>query len=132
MLESRPAARILVVEDEASLARGIAFNLKAEGYVADCISDGREACEMLTLPGPRSRAGHDLVLLDVMLPRMDGFALTSRIRSDGRYTELPVVLVTGLESQGDRERGVEVGASAYVVKGSFDQSNLLETIRRLI
>jgi two-component system chemotaxis sensor kinase CheA len=63
---------------------------------------------------------------------MDGFELTARIRADRKLADLPIVLVTALESREDRERGIEVGANAYIVKSSFDQSNLLEIIRRLV
>ena len=67
------------------------------------------------------------------MPRLDGFELTTKIRSDATgLAETPVVLVTGLESREDRERGIDVGANAYIVKSSFDQSNLLEIIGRLI
>jgi two-component system chemotaxis sensor kinase CheA len=72
------------------------------------------------------------VVSDVDMPRMNGFDLTARIRRDRELAELPVVLVTALESREDRERGVEAGANAYIVKSSFDQSNLLETIERII
>ncbi len=63
---------------------------------------------------------------------MNGFDLTSKIRSDKKLAELPVVLVTALEAREDRERGIDVGANAYIVKSSFNQSNLLEVVRRLI
>jgi two-component system chemotaxis sensor kinase CheA len=63
---------------------------------------------------------------------MDGFALTQTIKNDARYSHLPVVLVTALESQEDKVRGLEAGADAYIMKGSFDQRELLETIERLI
>ena len=63
---------------------------------------------------------------------MNGFNLTEKIRGDKKLAELPVVLVTALGSREDRERGIDVGANAYIVKSSFDQSNLLETLRRLI
>ena len=66
------------------------------------------------------------------MPRMNGFELTARIRADRKLGELPVVLVTALGSQQDREYGIEVGANAYIVKSDFDQSNLLEIIRRLL
>jgi two-component system chemotaxis sensor kinase CheA len=66
------------------------------------------------------------------MPRMDGFELTARIRQEPRLKELPVVLVTALESAEDRSRGIDVGADAYIVKSSFDQSNLLEVIGRLV
>ncbi len=74
----------------------------------------------------------DLVVSDIEMPRMDGFDLVSKIRSDKKNTGLPIVLVTALESREDRERGIDVGASAYIVKRSFDQSNLLEVIKKLI
>ncbi len=63
---------------------------------------------------------------------MNGFELAAKVRADTKLSELPVVLVTALESREDRERGMDVGANAYVIKGSFDQSNLLEVIQRLI
>ncbi|MGH9856567.1 MAG: response regulator, partial [Acidobacteriota bacterium] len=61
-----------------------------------------------------------------------GFDLTAKIRADKILSNLPVVLVTALDSREDRERGIDVGANAYIVKSSFDQSNLLEAIRRLV
>jgi two-component system chemotaxis sensor kinase CheA len=77
--------------------------------------------------------GHyDLVVSDVDMPRMNGFELTAKIRADKKLSALPLVLLTSLASQEDRERGIDVGANAYIVKSSFDQSNLLEVIRRLI
>ena len=82
--------------------------------------------------GKLQGGGFDLVVSDVDMPRMNGFDLTERIRRDRELGETPVVLVTALESREDRERGIEVGANAYIVKSSFDQSNLLETVKRLI
>jgi two-component system, chemotaxis family, sensor kinase CheA len=66
------------------------------------------------------------------MPRMDGFELVGRIRADQRHRQLPVVLVTSRDSPQDRERSIQAGADAYVVKGGFDQDRLLETIRRLV
>jgi two-component system chemotaxis sensor kinase CheA len=66
------------------------------------------------------------------MPRMDGFELTSKIRGDSRLARMPVMLVTGLESQEDKERGVHVGANAYIAKSSFTQGTLLETARSLL
>ncbi|MCI0537432.1 MAG: response regulator, partial [Verrucomicrobiales bacterium] len=73
-----------------------------------------------------------LVVSDVEMPRMNGFDLTARIRADKKLAELPVVLVTALETREDRERGIDVGANAYLIKSSFDQSNLLEAVHRLV
>ena len=69
---------------------------------------------------------------DVEMPRLNGFDLTARIRADKKLAELPVVLVTALETREDRERGIDVGADAYIVKSRFDQSDLLEAVRRLV
>jgi two-component system chemotaxis sensor kinase CheA len=119
------AATILVVEDSITsrmLLKGI---LESAGYQVKTAVDGLEAFTIL-----RTQK-FDLVVSDVEMPRLNGFDLTARIRADKKLAELPVVLVTALESREDRERGVDVGANAYLVKSSFDQSNLLEAVRRL-
>jgi len=74
----------------------------------------------------------DLVVSDVEMPAMNGFELTAKIRNDPALSDIPVVLVTALESARDRQNGMEAGANAYITKGSFEQSKLLETIQRLI
>lgn len=117
---------ILVVEDSIT-ARTLFVNiLESAGYNVTAAMDGVDAFTKL------SESGFDLVVSDIQMPRMDGFELTEKIRADKRYGELPVVIVTGLETPEDKKRGIEVGANAYIVKSSFDQSNLLEVIRRLI
>jgi len=89
-------------------------------------ADGQEAWETL------SRGEISLVVSDVEMPGMNGFELTSKIRSEERLSDLPVILVTSLESAEDRERGVVAGADAYIVKSDFDQGALLDVIRRLL
>ena len=125
----RPPERtptVLVVDDSIT-TRAMEKNLlEAAGFEVRVAVDGADAWAQL-----RS-APVDLVVSDVDMPRMDGFELTTRIRGDRRLADLPVVLVTALESREDKERGIEVGANAYVVKSSFDQSNLLDIIRRLV
>jgi two-component system chemotaxis sensor kinase CheA len=126
-LDEEPQKRsILVAEDSITSRMLLKEILESAGYTVATAIDGEDAFSTL------QRTPFDLIVSDVEMPRMNGFALTSKIRGDERYAQLPVVLVTGLESQADRERGIDAGANAYVVKGSFDQSNLLETIRRLI
>ncbi|HZL46310.1 MAG TPA: response regulator [Opitutaceae bacterium] len=117
---------ILVAEDSITsrmLLKGI---LESAGYNVKIAVDGMEAFTLL-------RAERfDLVVSDVEMPRLNGFDLTARIRADKKLAELPVVLVTALETREDREHGIDAGANAYLVKSSFDQSNLLEAVRRLI
>lgn len=74
----------------------------------------------------------DLIVSDVVMPRLNGFGLAQRVREDPRTAGVPVILVTSLDSAEDKARGIEVGADAYITKSSFDQNNLLETIEQLI
>jgi two-component system chemotaxis sensor kinase CheA len=122
---ARGPLSVLVTDDSVTSRMLIKGILEAAGHRVKTTVDGIEALEAL-------RAGSfDLVVSDVEMPRLNGFDLTARIRADRRLADLPVVLVTALASPRDRERGVEVGASAYIVKSEFDQGNLLEIIRRL-
>jgi two-component system chemotaxis sensor kinase CheA len=131
-IESAPSvnvnniSKILVVDDSfttRSLERNI---LETAGYHVHVAADGVEAWALL------QNEPVDLVVSDVMMPRMTGFDLTNRIRNDKRFANLPVVLVTAQESPEDRERGLSVGADAYLVKSAFDQDNLLNTVARLL
>jgi len=118
---------VILVADDSITTRTMEKNLlEGAGYDVRVAVDGVEAWTAL------KSEDVDLVVSDVDMPRMDGFELTSRIRADRRLADLPVVLVTALEAREDKERGIEVGANAYIVKSSFDQSNLLEIIRRLV
>jgi len=117
--------RILVVEDSITSRTLLKNILESAGYSVSTAVDGVEALTII------KSGSFDLVVSDVDMPRMDGFELTARLRGDREYAELPVVLVTALASREDRERGIDVGASAYIVKSSFDQSDLLETVQRL-
>jgi two-component system chemotaxis sensor kinase CheA len=116
---------LLVVEDSITSRSLLKSILESNGYDVITAVDGIDALTTL-------RTGQfDLVVSDVEMPRMDGFDLTAKIRQEPKLRELPVVLVTALDSREDKERGIDVGADAYIVKSSFDQSNLLEVIRRL-
>ena len=74
----------------------------------------------------------DAVISDVEMPNIDGLTLAARIRQDAKYKELPIILLTSLASDEDRQRGSEVGANAYITKGTFEQTALLDTLRRLV
>lgn len=118
------ARRVLVVEDSITTRTLFKNMLESAGYHVATAVDGVDAFTQL------KSGSFDLVVSDVDMPRLNGFELTRRIRADRELAELPVVLVTALGSREDRERGIDAGANAYIVKGSFDQSNLLETVQR--
>jgi two-component system chemotaxis sensor kinase CheA len=122
----RKRPRILLAEDSPTTRALEQSLLEAAGYEVLACADGAEAWERL------QRTGADALVSDVEMPRMDGFALTEAVRASPRFSRLPVVLVTARDRPEDKARGLEVGASAYVVKSTFDQTNLLETLRHLL
>lgn len=120
-------APTLLVVDDSITTRTLEKNiLEAAGYHVRVATDGEHAWSLL------EREKVDLLVSDVAMPGMDGFELTERVRADARLANLPVILVTSLASEEHRARGIEVGADAYIVKSSFDQDRLLDTVRRLM
>jgi two-component system chemotaxis sensor kinase CheA len=126
---SRPVSsrsRLLLAEDSITTRTQMRRILEGAGYEVVTAVDGADAFAKL------SAGEFDGVVSDIEMPNMDGLQLTARIRQDPRHKELPVILVTSLASEEDRRRGIEVGANAYITKSTFDQSVLLETLRRLV
>lgn len=117
---------VLIVEDSATSRLRLRNILESAGYAVTVAANGADALIAL------DEKHVDLVVSDIEMPRMDGFALTARIRADRRLHAIPVVLVSTLDSAENRERGLAAGANAYIAKGGFDQADLLETLRRLI
>lgn len=124
--EKKARKNVLIAEDSITSRTLLRNILSAAGFSVQTAVDGQEAWEFL------SKGAFHVVVSDVEMPRMNGFELTAKIRSDPATAELPVVLVTSLESREDRERGVEAGADAYIVKSGFDQGNLLDVLHRLL
>jgi DNA-binding response OmpR family regulator len=119
-------ARVLVVEDEVHLARGIQFNLELEGYEVDMVGDGAEALGRL-LGSPD--VAYDLVILDVMLPGMDGLQVANRLRQAGAFT--PILMLTAKSLPQDVVNGLEAGADDYLPK-PFDLAVLLARVKGLL
>jgi two-component system chemotaxis sensor kinase CheA len=123
-----PAAgprKVLVVEDSVTSRLLLKHILEGAGYAVDTAVDGLDAQSRL-------RTGrYDVVVSDVEMPNMDGLALTASIRATPATAELPVILVTSLQTPEQREAGLRAGADAYFTKGSFDQDRLLATVRRV-
>ncbi len=121
----------IVVVDDSLTTRMLEKNiLEAAGYRVHLATDGMEALDLMQRLA--ANGGCDLVISDVDMPRLNGFELTEKLRMSERFKHLPVILVTSLDAPEHRERGVAVGADAYIVKRSFDQQTLLDTIARLI
>ena len=116
--------RLLVVEDEDHLAAGLKLNLELEGYEVEVAGTAREASEKLVQP-----EGWDALVLDVMLPDLDGFELCQRLRKAGHF--VPVIMLTARSSAEDRVRGLEAGADDYMVK-PFSLDELLARVRSML
>jgi two-component system chemotaxis sensor kinase CheA len=117
---------VLVVEDSITARMLLKNILLGAGFDVRTAVDGVDAMSILKFETI------DAVVADIQMPRMDGIELTKRIRADQSLSTLPVVLVTSLASREDKERGVDAGANAYIIKSSFDQSDLIQTLGRLL
>jgi len=124
--EEVPKKSVIVVEDSITSRTLLKNVLENNGYKVKTSVDGVEGLKAI------KAEKFDLIISDIEMPRMDGFELTSKVRSDEETAEIPVILVTSLDSKEDTERGIEVGASAYIVKSNFQQNNLIEVIKKLI
>jgi two-component system response regulator RegX3 len=113
------AARILVVEDEESLADTLRYNLEREGYVVSVAGDGRRALERFSVEQP------SLVILDLMLPELSGLDVCRQIR---QVSDVPIVMVTAKDSEADKVTGLELGADDYVTK-PFSVRELVSRVR---
>lgn len=115
--------KILIVEDDLDLSRSIAKLLKTQKYSTDSAYDGEEALDFLAV------SSYDLILLDVMMPKMDGFAFLREIRAQGK--QIPVLMLTARDALEDRVTGLDTGADDYLVK-PFEFEELLARIRALL
>jgi DNA-binding response OmpR family regulator len=120
-------ARLLIVEDEKNLAKGMKFNFELEGYEVDVVGDGVDAVARLAQGASSER--YDLVVLDVMLPGMDGFAVADSTRQAGNY--VPILMLTAKSLPSDVVHGLEVGADDYLAK-PFDLPVLLARVKGLL
>ena len=115
--------KVLIVEDEKNLNKIIAKRLKIEGYSTDSAFDGLEALECLSI------TEYDAILLDIMLPKLDGFALLQRLRASGNKT--PVLFLTAKDTIADKVAGLDSGADDYLVK-PFEFDELLARLRVML
>ncbi len=115
--------RLLIIEDEEHLAAGLKLNLELEGYSVDVAQTAKEASTRILM------GRYNAIVLDVMLPDLDGFALCKRLRDAGNFT--PVIMLTARNAAADRVRGLEVGADDYMVK-PFDLPELLARVRSML
>ena len=116
-------SRILIVDDEPEIVRGLEDNLRFEGYQTSTAADGREALTVAAREAP------DLILLDIMMPGLSGWDVCRELRSQG--IDVPIIMLTARGEEGDRVRGLELGADDYITK-PFSLRELLARVRAVL
>lgn len=117
--------RILIVDDEPELVKAVQIRIEQGGYETLVAYDGREGLEKAKKEKP------DLIILDLMLPKMDGYKVCGLLKADARYHEIPVIMLTARAQESDMKTGQEVGADAYIIK-PFEHQDLLAKIKELL
>jgi two-component system, chemotaxis family, sensor kinase CheA len=126
VVEDKRRKRLILADDSVTIRSLEKSILEGAGYEVTAAANGEAAWELLQAEGA------DLLVSDVDMPKLDGFGLTANIRASERFRGLPIVLVTSRGSDADKAKGLELGASAYLVKSAFDQDLLLRTIAQLL
>jgi len=117
--------KILVVDDEEDIVALVRMRLETEGYEVIVASDGQQALDTAKKEMP------NLIILDLMLPKIDGYKVCRMLKFDERYKKIPIILFTARSQGSDKDLGMEVGADAYLTK-PFDSKVLLDNIKRLL
>ena len=117
--------KILFVEDEPSLQKAVNEVLTQEGFEVMTASDGEEGLEMI-------KQEPDLVLLDLILPKKDGFQVLKEMKEDEKTKDIPVIVLTNLEGTGDVEKALELGATTYLVKANYELEDVLAKIKEFL
>lgn len=117
--------RILLVDDEAQLVEMVVMRLEASGYEIITAVDGQEGLDKARQVNP------DLIILDLMLPKIDGYKVCRMLKFDEKYKNIPILMFSARAQEQDRQMGLHVGADAYITK-PFDPKSLLEKIEELL
>ncbi len=116
--------RVLVVDDDTVIRQLITVNLELEGFEVDTAVDGQDCLDKVKQVRP------DVITLDIMMPRLDGWEAAERLRADPETADIRVVLLSARAQEADLERGSRIGVDAYLTK-PFDPDDLIEVVRRL-
>ncbi|MBI3115228.1 MAG: response regulator [Candidatus Kerfeldbacteria bacterium] len=118
--------RVLIVEDEQMLAEMYATKFSMEGYTAETANDGQAGLEAA------KRATPDIILLDIIMPKLDGFSTLQQLKADPALKNVPVVLLTNLGQDDDIKKGKQLGADDYFVKANHSPQEVVEKVRTIL
>jgi DNA-binding response OmpR family regulator len=125
MSQDRPRSRVLVVDDEPDLVRILEFGLKAAGYAVETASDGQEGLKKARESKP------DIILLDLMLPKLDGYKVCRLLKFDERYKHIPIMILSARTQEGDQTLAHEMGANRFLTK-PYEFAEILDHIQALL
>ena len=117
---------ILFVEDEPTLQKVAGEILRQEGFIVKSATDGEEAMRIIKTEKP------DLVLLDLILPKKDGFEVLKEMKADTQTKDIPVIILTNLEGTQDVERALELGAMNYLVKANYELDDIVKRVKDVL
>jgi DNA-binding response OmpR family regulator len=117
------AKKILFVEDEPSLQKAVSEVFIQEGFEVLSAPDGEEGLKITKEENP------DLILLDLILPKKDGFEVLKELKADEKLKDIPVIVLTNLEGIGDVEKALSLGAKTYLVKANYELEDLLKMVK---
>lgn len=118
---------ILVVDDSPTIVKFVSFSLKNRGFTVVTASDGMDAIEKISSHG----SSIDLIITDLNMPNVDGYELIATLRRNSKYQEIPIIILSSEEEENDKRKGMEVGASSYLVK-PFKSTVLLREISKYL
>ena len=119
-------AKILVIEDDKFLRELIIQKLLKEGYTTAVAVDGEEGVKKIKEEKP------DLVLLDIILPGIDGFEVLKKAKEDGEIKDVPIVILSNLGQQDDIDKGVQLGAKDYLIKAEFTPGEIVQKVKDIL
>jgi len=118
--------KILVAEDDQAISIMYKGKLKSDGYIVIAASNGADALEFAKKEKP------DLVMLDVIMPQLDGFGVLAELKKDPKTKDIPAIMLTNLGTDEDREKGAKLGAVDYIVKANMTPSQISEKIKKYL
>lgn len=124
--ENRKSHTVLIIEDDPFISDMYQTKLKNNGYQVFLAADGQTGLEIAQKKQP------DIIILDLVLPKMDGFQILKRIKEDSRIKNIPVLILSNLGQKEKIDKGMKLGADAYLVKSQFKPSEVLEKIKKLL
>ena len=119
------AKKVLIVDDEPNIVLSVEFLMHREGYEVETAGDGQEALDMLSAGSP------DLVILDVMMPRKNGFEVCAEVRADPARSGIPILMLTAKGREAEMKKGISLGADAYITK-PFSTHDLVAKVHELL